>query len=138
MSQTRSRSLSVALLYSAVVLLSGCGDSANVIGPKNQLEVTAATDQFQLQLTALDQVTDSRSYDWQNTGAKATIDVSQEITGGSATVIIRDADGTVVYQSDVADDGDGITAEGTPGTWEIKIVLKNTTGTFNFRLQKVT
>ena len=103
-----------------------------------QLEVTSATDQFQFQLTALDQVTDSRSYDWQNTGAKATVDVSQEITGGSAILTIRDANGDVMYQADVADDSDGSTPEGAPGIWQIEVVLTNTTGTFNFRVQKAT
>ena len=138
MRKIRSELLSVALLPGAVFLLSGCGDSANVIGPQNQLEVTNATDQFQFQLTALDQVTDSRSYDWQNTGTKATIDVSQEITGGSAILTIRDANGDVMYQGDIAGDGDGSTPDGAPGTWKIEIVLTNTTGTFNFRVQKVT
>lgn len=132
------RSLSFAVLAGSALLLNGCGDSANAIGPENQLEVTNAADQFQLQLTALDQVTDSRSYDWQNTGAKATVDVSQDITGGSAILTIRDASGAVMYQSDIADDSDGSTSEGAPGTWRIEIVLTNTTGTFNVRVQKAT
>lgn len=132
------RSLSFAVLAGSVLLLNGCGASANVIGPENQLEVTNATDQLQFQLTALDEVTDSRSYDWQNTGAKATVDVSQEITGGSAILTIRDANGAVMYQADIADDSDGSTPEGAPGTWQIEVVLTNTTGTFNFRVQKAT
>lgn len=125
--------IAVALLFAG-----GCGDSGNPIGPENQLEVTNSIDQFQFQLTALENVTDSRSYDWQNTGTSATIDVSQSLMGGSALLTIRDAAGTVLYQADVADDSDATTPEGVPGTWRIEVVLDDTNGFFNFRVQKTT
>ncbi len=123
-----------------VALLMGvaaCG-GGNLIGPDNQLEVTSATDQFQFQLTALDDVTDTRSYDWENTGTQATIDISQAIASGSAMLIIRDASGSVLYDSDIAEDSDTTTPQGTPGTWQIEIDLTSVTGAFNFRVQKTT
>lgn len=132
------RRASPAVRFGIAFLLIGCGDSANPIGPENQLEVTNAIDQFQFQVTALDRVTDTRSYAWQNTGTKATIDVSQEITGGSALLVIRDANGDVMYQKDIASDSDGSTSDGVPGTWRIEVRLSDTTGTFNFRVQKAT
>lgn len=138
MGSNHSRVSLATLLLGGAVLLVACDDSANTIGPENQLEVANATDQFQFQLTALDEVTDSRSYDWQSTGTSATVDVSQAVTGGSAILTIRDADGQVVYQADIADHNDGSTAEGTPGTWQIEVMLTRTTGTFNFRVQKKT
>lgn len=138
MRTARSWNVSLALVFGSLLLQAGCGDSVNLIGPENQLEVTSATDQFQFQLTALDRVTDSRTYDWQNTGTKATVDVSQAITGGSAILTIRDANGDVMYQKDIANDGDGSTTEGAPGTWRIELTLTNTTGTLNFRVQKTT
>lgn len=126
------------LLPAALLLAVACGDSANLIGPENQIEVTNAIDQFQFQLTALDDVTDTRRYDWQNTGTQATIDVSQAITDGSAILTIRDAAGVVMYEADIADDSDSTTPEGVPGTWQIEVILTRTTGTFNFRVQKTT
>ena len=128
------RRLALALLIGAVA----CGANGNPIGPDNQLEVTSATDQFQFQLTALKDVTDTRTYNWENTGAQATIDVSQAIGGGAAVLTIRDADGTVMYDSDIAADNDTTTPQGTAGTWRIEIVLTNVTGSFNFRVQKTT
>ncbi len=79
-----------------------------------------------------------RSYDWENTGTQATIDVTQAISGGSAFLTIRDAEGTVLYQEDVAADADTTTPVGVAGTWRIEVRLESTTGTFNFRVQKTT
>ena len=121
-----------------ILLTTGCEDSVTGIGPENQLEVTNAVDQFQFQLTALDDVTDRREYDWENTGTQATIDISQAISGGSAILKIIDAAGTVMYENDVADDQDGTTPVGVAGIWRIEVVLSRTTGTFNFRVQKTT
>ena len=127
----------ISALGALAILLSACGGS-NLIGPDNQLEVTNATDQFQFQLTALANVTDSRTYTWVNTGAQATIDVSQAITGGTAFITIRDADGTVMYSADAAEDNDTTTQPGTAGDWQIEVRLTDTNGTFNFRVQKAT
>ena len=115
----------------------GCNDDS-LIGPENQLEVTSATDQFQFQLTALNGVTDSRSYNWENTGTSATVDISQAITSGSAILTIRDARGTTVLRSDIADDNDTTTSVGVAGDWRIDIALTDATGTFNVIIQKVT
>ena len=130
----RAGRLALALVIGAVA----CGENASLIGPDNQLEVTSATDQFQFQLTALNDVTDSRSYDWENTGDQATIDISQAIASGSAVLTIRDADGTVMYDADIGADNDTTTPQGVPGTWQVDVVLTNVTGTFNFRVQKTT
>jgi hypothetical protein len=134
---TTRGSFLLTLALSGTLFLTGCGDSSAGIGPENQLEVTNAVDQFQFQLTALDDVSDRRGYDWENTGTQATIDISEAVTGGSATLTILDAAGTVMYQADVSD-GNGTTAVGVSGVWRIEIVLSGTTGTFNFRVQKAT
>jgi len=126
------------ILSATLLLLTGCGDSSNGIGPENQLEVTNAVDQFQFQLTALEKVTDRRRYDWENTGPRATIDISQAITGGSATLTIRDGEGTVLYNAEISQENETTTPAGVSGTWEIEVVLTKCTGTFNFRVQKAT
>jgi hypothetical protein len=139
MKKMKPRSRTFSIILSATLLLAtGCGDSSNGIGPENQLEVTNAVDQFQFQLTALDKVTDRRKYDWENTGTQATIDISQAIAGGSATLTIRDAEGTVLYDAEIAQENETTTPAGVSGTWEIEVELTKTTGTFNFRVQKAT
>lgn len=126
------------ILFATLLLATGCGNGSNGIGPENQLEVTNAVDQFQFQLTAPDKVTDRRKYDWENTGTGATIDISQAIAGGSAILTIRDAEGTVLYDAEIAQENETPTPAGVSGTWEIEVELPKTTGTFNFRLQKAT
>lgn len=126
------------LALTGALLVTGCEDSSTGIDPENQLEVTNALDQFQFQLTALDDVSDRRSFDWENTGTQATINISQAITGGSAVLTILDAAGTVMHEAELAEDSDGTTPVGVAGTWQIEVVLTRTTGTFNFRVQKTT
>ncbi len=133
MNTLRMLALSAALMTA----VAACGDS-NVIGPDNQLEVTNAQDNFQLQVSALDEVSQTLEYSWENTGTQATIDVSQAITSGAAMLTITDADGTVVYQEDLADDSDGQTLVGVAGAWGIRVVLDGVNGTFNFRAQRTT
>lgn len=137
MKTTDSRRLGWIVTVAALIV-AGCSDGGALIGPDNQLEVTNAVDQFQFQVSGLFEVTDSRSYQWENTGTQATVDVSQAITGGSAILTIRDAAGTIVYQEEIAQDSDGTTAVGVAGTWQIDVVLTRSRGTFNFRVQKST
>ena len=127
----------LALSLAVTLVAAGC-DSANTIGPENELEVTNATDSFQFQVTALETVTETVSYSWQNTGPQATLDISQAISGGAALLTVTDADGTIVYQEDIRDDSDGTTAVGVAGSWTIRVELSDVTGTFNFRVQRTT
>jgi len=124
------------ILATALVLTAGCDGGSNGIGPENQLEVTNAIDQFQFQLTALENVSDRRSYDWENTGTQATIDVSQALTGGSAILTISDAEGSVLYEAQIDAATDETTTLGIAGMWRIEVKLSDATGTFNFRVQK--
>ena len=132
---TRSGKLAAFALVALVAF--GC-ESVNLIGPENQLEVGTAADNFQFQVSGLDNVTENLSYDWENTGTQATIDISQSLTQGSAIVTITDADGTVVHQEDLRQDNDTDTAVGTAGTWRIDVQFDGSSGTVNFIVQRTT
>ncbi|MCY3018128.1 MAG: hypothetical protein NTW87_03730, partial [Planctomycetota bacterium] len=62
--------LGIAGLVLALTALVGCS-SANLIGPGNQLQVTNAADDFQLQVSTLSNVTQTLTYNWSNTGDSA-------------------------------------------------------------------
>jgi hypothetical protein len=121
-------------LLAGGLALAGC--SGNVIGPDNQLEVTNATDNFQLQATALDNISQTLSYLWQNTGTSANVDQSGSVTAGSATLTILDQTGAQVYVSSLASTGSFQTSAGLAGTWTIRVEMDGMSGALNFRVQK--
>jgi hypothetical protein len=123
------------VLAGLIGFAAACGDS-NVLGPDNQLEVANLTDNFQLQATAIVDVSETLSYVWQNTGTSANVNQSGNLTAGSASLTIRDDAGTQVYQGDLAETGTFQTATGVTGDWTITVVLNGMSGSLNFRVQK--
>lgn len=131
------RQLAVGVVGAVVLAAAGCGDSGNVLGPGNSPEVSNATDNFALQASALENVSQTLSYQWTMTGTAANVDQSGTITGGSATLTIRDHDGVEVYNRSLAQTGTfQTTAGGAAGTWTISVKLDGASGTLNFRVQK--
>lgn len=102
-----------------------------------QLEITSATDNFQLQATGVTGVTHSRSYAWQNTGTRATVDHATTTDAGTTRLVIRDAAGTVVYDRALMPSLNEPTTAGVAGTWQIQMTLTSYSGTLNFRVQKL-
>ena len=117
------------------VLAAAC-TTANLIGPENSLEVANFTDSFQWQVTALDNVSQSLSYNWQTTGTIADINQAPGLSGGSAALRITDADGAQVYAQSLDENGTFSTSAGVSGTWTIEVVLSGAHGALNFRVQK--
>ncbi len=116
-------------------MLAGCG-GGNVLSPQFQPEVSNLTDNFQFQATGVTNVSQTLQYTWQNTGTVANVNQACSVTGGMATLSIRDAAGTMVYSSDLSTNGSVATLSGVAGGWRIEVVLSNMSGTLNFRVQK--
>lgn len=132
MRQTLRLGAGAALL---AVAIAAC-DGGNVIGPDNQPEITNATDNFQWQVSNLDNVTQTLTYNWQNTGTSANVNQATSPSGGSATLIVRDANGAQLYSRSLSETGTFQTDSGTAGAWTIVVELSGASGTFNFRVQK--
>jgi hypothetical protein len=113
-----------------------CSDSANVIGPSNQPEITNATDNFQFQASNLMDVSQVLTYTWNNTGTQANVDHSGAIVSGTASLLLRDASGTERYNGNLRNTGTFTSTAGTSGNWTIEVRLTDVTGTVNFRVQK--
>lgn len=77
-------------------------------------------------------------YAWSNTGPMAVIDQSCAVSSGAATLVLLDDVGAEVYSKDLAQDGSYSTSSGTAGTWTVRVVLSDATGTLNFRADKAT
>jgi hypothetical protein len=121
-----------------VVILGGglAACSSNPLEPF-QPQISNATDNFQLQATAVVGVTSTQTYSWSNTGTRATINHSTTTTTGTAQLTIRDGAGTVVYTKGLVPSLNEATATGTTGTWTIVLTMTTYSGTLNFRAQKL-
>lgn len=116
--------------------LVGCSDST---APGIQPEIANLADNFQFQTSSLHGGSGSWSYTWQNTGTAATVNQSCSITGGTATLVVKDSAGTPVYSRNLAENGTFVTTAGTTGAWTIEIVLERVfAAAVNFRVQKQT
>ncbi len=129
--------LSLLFTILVIALLGGCSsDKSNPLAPFEP-EIVNNQDAFQFQATDVKNVTATLSYPWQNTGMQATINHSTALTGGAATVTIFDADSAQVYTSPLLASATEQTISGLAGTWTVKVVLTNASGTFNFRVEKL-
>lgn len=125
-----------ALIAVALLLLSACGSDPTDPLAGFEPQVNNATDSFQLQATDVTDVATVLQYSWENTGAQASVDHSTTTAGGAAGILIKDASGATVYDSDLAPSLNEDTASGSAGTWTITVALTSYSGTLNFRVQK--
>jgi len=121
------------VLLTGVALLAACSSSTSLAPFQPQINNVA--DNFQFQATGVTNVTWTYTYIWSNSGDSATVNQATTITGGSATLTISDNSGMLYSQSLSANGTFGMT-KGLPGSWTIKVVFTNYSGTVNFRVQK--
>ena len=119
------------------IAISGC-DATSMIGPDNQLEVANVVDSFQWQVSALDNVSETLTYSWENTGTLANVNQSSgaSVSSGAATLRITDGAGAEVYSRSLTENGTFETSSGASGMWTITVTLSEVVGTLNFRVEK--
>ncbi len=121
-------------LAAGVVLLAACGDSTTA--PGREPEIINTTDNFQYQITEIQDFSGTQVFSWVNTGTTATVNQSAAVSAGSATLVLRDANGVEVYSRSLADDGTFSSDAGTAGTWSVRVTYSGAAATVNFRLDK--
>jgi len=120
-------------LVLALIFLGGCDSPTS---PGVGLQVTNAVDNFQYQVTSVQNYSNVAGYVWQNTGSTANVNQASTVIGGSMTVVLLDNAGTQVYSRSLADNGTFVTSTGVPGAWTIRVIYTGASGTVNFRVQK--
>jgi hypothetical protein len=120
-----------------LILVTGCGDDPTAPGIEPQ--ITNLSDAFSYQVSSIQNFTGTYSYSWQNTGTIAKITHASDAGAtGSATLTVRDADGTQVYSGQLVSSGEPLTEPaGVAGDWTITIVYSDSSNTqVNFGVLK--
>jgi hypothetical protein len=134
--RTTTRPLIVAALAATALIAAGCSNNGNPIA-SFQPEVINNADAFQFQITHASNVSTTLNYSWANSGARATINNSTSLTGGSANLTLLDATGQQVYAGPLLASGTNQSAVGAPGVWTVQISFSHYDGSANFRVQKL-
>ena len=135
MSLHRSKYMTGAVAVLAIAIAAACGDSTGPLAPF-QPQINNLTDNFSFQATGVTNVTWTYTYRWTNTGDSATVNQATTITGGSATLTILDKNGMQVYSQSLSANGTFGMTKGLAGSWTIRVVFTNYSGTVNFNAQK--
>jgi hypothetical protein len=131
----------VSLVTACLILMAaiGCstGNGGPPLPPAFQPHVVDSQDDFQFAVTGVSKVTQTLTYQWQNTGDAATIDQTGSVSAGSAMIKVLDASNSTVYSADLNSSGNFVSTTGTTGVWTIQVVLSKTSGAISFHLQKM-
>ena len=114
-----------------ILALGGC--SSDPSSPGVEPEIVNGAESFEFQVSAVRNYSGSWNYTWSNASRTASIDQSSVLDRGDATLKIVDADGSVVYERALTDDGSFETAAGAAGDWRLTITLDRASGDLNFR-----
>ncbi len=124
------------LLLTISLLVAACGGSDNALAPKYQPQVVNTPNvTFSFQATGLQNIDDALTYTWSASSGSIVIHPATSTTGGTIGLVIKDANGAVVYNGNVPASGDITPPAGAGGAWKINLTLVNYTGTINFALQ---
>jgi hypothetical protein len=130
----RLRLSSVAAL--AVLVLASACDQRVTTPPLFEPQVIILPNEFSLQASSLDKVTDERVYTWQSDGTAATVNQVPSGLTGTVSLFVLDGAGNQVYQHALTDTGTFTTSTGTAGSWSVRVHLEDATGGFAFQLKK--
>jgi len=138
--RTVSRSsLARAMLMLLVPGSLGCWqDSIAVIGADNHPVLVNVTDTLSYRADGLDNVNQTLTWTWNNSGTTATITFTKEnlVPHGITQLTVTDANGTVVYDLNIQLIWNEVqhTNSGAPGAWTVNLGMFGTTGDLDFTL----
>lgn len=116
------------------LVLAACSDSTTA--PGRDPEIINTTDNFQYQISDIQNFSGTQSYSWSNTGTMATVNQSASVASGSVSLVLLDANGVQVYSRSLADNGTYSSSAGAAGTWSVRVTYNSADATVNFRLDK--
>lgn len=124
-----------AVVLTTIAVLAACSNSTGPLAPF-QPQISNLADNFQFQATGVTNATWTYTYSWSNSGDSATVNQATTVTGGAATLIVFDKNGTQLYSQSLSANGTFGMIKGVAGSWTVKVVFTGYSGTVNFRVQK--
>jgi hypothetical protein len=124
-----------AVVLTTIAVLAACSNSTGPLAPF-QPQISNLADNFQFQATGVTNATWTYTYSWSNSGDSATVNQATTVTGGAATLIVLDKNGTQLYSQSLSANGTFGMTKGVAGMWTVKVVFAGYSGTVNFRVQK--
>jgi hypothetical protein len=118
-----------------ILAVVACSDDTPT-SPGAQPRIVNNTDTFEFQVTSMQNYSSVWRYNWTTTGTIADVDQSSVVGGGTVVLRLVDADGTIVYSRNLAQDGSYTSESGATGQWRVEIEMSKCSGTLNFRVQK--
>jgi hypothetical protein len=135
----RGRSLGkLAMLVALIATASACQDSIiKALGPENREIATVLTDSLRFEAWDLDNVTDTRTWNWTITGPVALVYHRSFVHHGQGRLTIIDAAGDTVYRMIPLEyQLDNQTAAGQAGAWTVQLELFGARGRVDFSLTR--
>jgi hypothetical protein len=126
-----------AILLLLAGLSLGCWqENVAVIGPDNSPVLVLKTDTLSYRADGLDNVHQTLSWSWTNTGTRAEINHNSLVPHGITQLTIRDGAGTVVYDLNIQLIYQEVqhTDSGAAGTWTVDLAMYGTTGDLDFMI----
>jgi hypothetical protein len=137
----RCPKLAVALAFLNLFVWA-CNDPVLPVASENRPALVNQTDAFRYEAFDLQNVHDTLRWTWQNTGPVAAVIHASFIPHGESALIVRDADGTEVYNGPLESPQDETltrdTDAGRPGAWTIEARLYGLDGArIDFRVERL-
>jgi hypothetical protein len=112
------------LLLALVLLATACLDSVvRQLGPDNEPRVVNTPEKFEFIATDMRNVNDELTFVWPNPAPKAALKHDSFIHHGYGILIIHDAAGVLVDSTLLELDLETETTPGTPGNWNLTLIL---------------
>jgi hypothetical protein len=123
-----------AALIVLLVFTAACQDSiVKYLGPDNREVESIQTDSMRFQAWDLDNVTDTREWNWTITGPQALVHHDNFVHHGKGQITIIDAAGDTVYNRIPLEwEIDNATDSGQAGAWTVKLELFGARGRVDF------
>ena len=132
------RAAAPRLLAAAPLLfLLAAGGCQEAYSAGKNLQVRNETDVFQFQISDMKNYSHTFTYRWINSGSLgAIVNQSSTISGGDATLVLKDALGTTVYSRSLKQNGRFTSTDGASGEWTVQILANKVTGSVLLRADR--